>query len=49
VVDGLASGDRVIVDGVQRVRPDAVVSAKEFLPDSNAVAATDDRNTRVQR
>jgi multidrug efflux system membrane fusion protein len=29
VLSGLNAGDRVIVDGVQHVRPDAVVEAKE--------------------
>ena len=36
---GLQSGDRVIVDGVQRVRPDAVVVAQELAPSANAVAS----------
>ncbi len=49
VTDGLASGDRVIVDGVQRVRPDAIVNAKELLPVGNEVAATDDRDARTPR
>ena len=36
---GLAPGDRVIVDGVQRVRPEATVDPKEIEP--SALAAVD--------
>lgn len=32
VTEGLAAGERVIVEGLQRVRPDAVVDAQESLP-----------------
>ena len=38
VEKGLQPGDRVIVDGVQRVRPDAPVTAQELAPAENAVA-----------
>lgn len=34
VLTGLAPGERVIVDGVQHVKPDAVVDAKEAAPDA---------------
>ena len=36
VLSGLQAGDRVIVDGVQHVRPDAVVDAKEYVPEIGA-------------
>lgn len=32
VTEGLASGERVIVEGLQRVKPDTVVNAQESLP-----------------
>ncbi|HEY8966683.1 MAG TPA: efflux RND transporter periplasmic adaptor subunit [Candidatus Methylacidiphilales bacterium] len=38
VEKGLQPGDRVIVDGVQRVRPDAPVTAQELAPAASAVA-----------
>lgn len=37
VVSGLQAGDRVIVDGVQRVRPADVVDAKEVVASDNFV------------
>ncbi len=41
VEKGLQPGDRVIVDGVQRVRPDALVAAQELAPAASvATAAT---------
>jgi hypothetical protein len=33
------AGDRVIVDGVQRVRPNTVVTAQEAAPDTDHFAA----------
>jgi membrane fusion protein, multidrug efflux system len=39
VLKGVAAGERVIVDGVQHVRPNAVVAAKEAAPDSDIVAS----------
>jgi len=41
VTEGLAAGERVIVEGLQRVKPDAVVNAQESLPSAaNETAAT---------
>lgn len=41
VTEGLAAGERVIVEGLQRVKPDAVVDAQESLPAAaNETAAT---------
>jgi len=47
VTEGLASGERVIVEGLQRVKPDAVVNVQESLPaaanetpDTTATAVT---------
>jgi len=41
VTEGLASGERVIVEGLQRVKPDAVVNVQESLPAAaNETAAT---------
>jgi len=41
VTEGLAAGERVIVEGLQRVKPDAVVNAQESLPAAaNETAAT---------
>jgi multidrug efflux system membrane fusion protein len=39
VIKGLQAGDRVVVDGVQRVRPNIVVVAQEAAPDNDRVAA----------
>ena len=39
VLSGLAAGDRVIVDGVQHVRPDIIVAPSEATPDQTASAA----------
>lgn len=42
VVDGLAIGERVIVEGLQKARPDTVVDAQEAAPaqtEQNAAAA----------
>jgi multidrug efflux system membrane fusion protein len=39
VVKGVQAGERIIVDGVQHVRPNAVVAAKEAAPDADQVAA----------
>lgn len=39
-LSGVEAGDRVIVDGVQHVRPDAVVDPKEAGPDSRQQAAS---------
>jgi membrane fusion protein, multidrug efflux system len=36
VLKGVQPGDRVIVDGVQHVRPDLVVEAAEAAPESQA-------------
>lgn len=38
VEKGLAAGDRLVMDGVQRIRPGAVVSPEPFAPASAAVA-----------
>lgn len=38
VLDGVKPGDRVIVDGVQHVRPSATVEAREASPDNFAQA-----------
>jgi membrane fusion protein, multidrug efflux system len=39
VEDGLATGDKVIVEGLQKVRPGAVVKATEAGAGAAAVAA----------
>ena len=39
VLKGLQAGERVIVDGVQHVRPNTVVAGKEAAPDAEFVAA----------
>ena len=39
VLRGVQAGDRVVVDGVQRVRPNTVVAAQEAAPDTEFVAA----------
>ena len=39
VLRGVEAGERVIVDGVQRVRPNTIVAAREAAPDSDRVAA----------
>jgi multidrug efflux system membrane fusion protein len=39
VLKGVQAGDRVIVDGVQRVRPNTVVTAQEAAPDTDHFAA----------
>jgi multidrug efflux system membrane fusion protein len=39
VIKGVQAGDRVVVDGVQRVRPNTVVVAQEAAPDNDRVAA----------
>ncbi|SDT92346.1 membrane fusion protein, multidrug efflux system [Verrucomicrobium sp. GAS474] len=49
VEKGLQPGDRVIVDGVQRVRPDAVVTAQELTPSANAVAIQTSVTTEAAR
>lgn len=36
IASGIAAGDRVIVDGLQKVRPDMVVTTAAFAPDSTA-------------
>jgi multidrug efflux system membrane fusion protein len=36
---GVQAGDRVVVDGVQRVRPNTVVAAQEAAPDNDRFAA----------
>ena len=38
VLKGLAAGDRVIVEGVQHVRPDVTVAPSEAPPDQAAAA-----------
>jgi membrane fusion protein, multidrug efflux system len=38
VLKGLQAGDRVIVDGVQRVRPNTLVAAQEASPDTELAA-----------
>jgi membrane fusion protein, multidrug efflux system len=38
VLDGLQAGDRVIVDGVQRVRPNALVAVQEAVTDTGLAA-----------
>ncbi len=42
VSSGLAPGDRVIVEGMQKVRPDMVVKVVPFANGSPAVAAESD-------
>jgi multidrug efflux system membrane fusion protein len=42
VESGLQSGDRIIVDGVQRVRPNDLVEAQELPADHSLVATTQD-------
>jgi membrane fusion protein, multidrug efflux system len=49
VLKGLQAGDRVIVDGVQRVRPDALVDAKEEVASKTNVDATVANATPAQR
>jgi multidrug efflux system membrane fusion protein len=39
VTKGLEPGDRVIVDGIQHVRPDITVAPTEAAPDQTASAA----------
>jgi multidrug efflux system membrane fusion protein len=39
VLKGVQAGERVIVDGVQHVRPNTVVAGKEAAPDAEFVAA----------
>jgi multidrug efflux system membrane fusion protein len=39
VLKGVQAGERVIVDGVQHVRPNALVAGKEAAPDAEFVAA----------
>jgi multidrug efflux system membrane fusion protein len=39
VLKGLQAGERVIVDGVQHVRPNTVVAGKKAAPDAEFVAA----------
>lgn len=39
VLKGVQAGDRVVVDGVQRVRPNTVVAAQEAAPDIDRFAA----------
>jgi hypothetical protein len=41
----LQAGDRVIVDGVQRVHPDATVSPQEVAPPAQAAAAEGETRT----
>jgi hypothetical protein len=36
VVEGLASGDRIVVDGVLKVQPGAIVDATPVTADSQA-------------
>ena len=42
VVDGLKTGDRVVVDGVQRVQPNDVVVPKELIADNGLVTSKDE-------
>jgi membrane fusion protein, multidrug efflux system len=39
VADGLKEGDKVIVEGIQKARPGALVHASEFTSESSAPAA----------
>jgi membrane fusion protein, multidrug efflux system len=39
VLKGVEAGERVIVDGVQRVRPNTIAAAREAAPDPDRVAA----------
>ena len=41
VTDGLAPGDRVVMEGVQRIRPGAKVAVTEAPPRPGQVAAAD--------
>jgi membrane fusion protein (multidrug efflux system) len=41
VADGLAAGDRVIVEGVQKVRPGMAVTTVEAAPQGAAAGAAD--------
>jgi multidrug efflux pump subunit AcrA (membrane-fusion protein) len=38
--EGLRPGERVVVEGVQKVRPGVVVNPKPFQPSANSTAAT---------
>jgi membrane fusion protein, multidrug efflux system len=39
VLKGVEAGERVVVDGVKRVRPNTIVAAREAAPDPDRVAA----------
>jgi multidrug efflux system membrane fusion protein len=38
-LEGLQAGDRVVIDGVQRLRPNATVTAQEAAPNVDFAAA----------
>jgi multidrug efflux system membrane fusion protein len=46
---GVQAGDRVIVDGVQHVRPNALVEPKEVSLEEGSVQANSDKQTIVKR
>ena len=47
VLKGLAAGDRIVVDGLQRVRADAVVAPKEVAPATPAAVDTVAQSTQA--
>jgi membrane fusion protein (multidrug efflux system) len=42
VENGLEAGDRIVVEGLQKVRPDAPVTPEDWNPDTDAAAGTED-------
>lgn len=49
VLDGLKPGEKVIVDGVQHVRPDAVVDAKEAVPATSSTSRKESESALATR
>lgn len=47
VLKGLEAGDRIVVDGVQRVRPDATVNPQEAPPPKTASVSGEPRTAQV--